>query len=760
MGGGKKATVGYRYYMSIHMGLCRGPIDELVQINAGDVRAWPIADGDSNVTSGLMFTAQGPNGMAVGQFEDGSSVMINPGPNTINTISDSGSYRINAPNLFGGDKKEGGISGSLTSMLGGSGQLVLPWIKNLMGGLVPDFRGVTTLFFDGLLTSLNPYPKKWTFRVRRTHRGWDGNVWEPDLCAIWMRRGTIKAMNGAHILYECITNRDWGRGLPRSVIRNDRWVATATTLFNENFGLCLRYSRQSDLSEFMQSVLDHIGATLYPDRETGQLCLDLLRGDYNYADLPLFTYNSGLISIEDDATNAQDDLINEVIVKWTDSITGKERSSRVQNLASHQAMGAANSSSTSLPGLPAADIALRVAQRNLKAGATSLKRFKLILDKRAWRMVTGDVFRISAPDHNIFNMVLRAGRMRTTEDGKIAVDAVMDVFGMPSTSYVSNQSSEWAPLSRSAVIAETRLVREASYLELARTQNPGDLNAADPMSGMIMTFAAKPTVMSQGYNLLTRAAGSDTSNRGAGTFAPVVTLGAPLGALQTTLTFSDAADLGLVTIGSMGVFGNEICRITEVSVGNQTIGIARGCADTIPKFHGAGERMFIVDNEFGGDEIEYVAGDTVDVKILPFTSTSELDPNLAPTNTVNIIARQGCPYPPGNVLVNGNPFTASHSGSSINITWAHRNRVTQQDRLIPHESASVTPEAGTTYRIRVYAGQSGAIVRTEQGIAGTSFTYTAAMANADGTTTPWFELDTVRNTLTSMDRYRFGATIT
>ncbi|WP_256986861.1 hypothetical protein [Pseudomonas aeruginosa] len=41
MGGRSKAqTMGYRYYMGILMGFARGPLDEMVEIKAGDRTAW------------------------------------------------------------------------------------------------------------------------------------------------------------------------------------------------------------------------------------------------------------------------------------------------------------------------------------------------------------------------------------------------------------------------------------------------------------------------------------------------------------------------------------------------------------------------------------------------------------------------------------------------------------------------------------------------------------------------------------------------
>lgn len=126
MSGGKSSeqTVGYRYYMSLHMGLCRGPIDEIVQINAGDVRAWPVPDGDSEQIGGLVTTAQGPDGMGVSQFENGTAQVVPA--SQINTWSGNGQTRIDAAKLFGGDKKEGGISGTLNVLMGAAAQIVPP----------------------------------------------------------------------------------------------------------------------------------------------------------------------------------------------------------------------------------------------------------------------------------------------------------------------------------------------------------------------------------------------------------------------------------------------------------------------------------------------------------------------------------------------------------------------------------------------------------------------------------------------------------
>lgn len=81
-GGGGDQIIGYRYFMAILMGLCRGPVDEVTEIKVGGRTAW-----SGSVT----------------------------GNTTVNVASG---------NLFGGDDKEGGIEGPLFVAMGASDQVL------------------------------------------------------------------------------------------------------------------------------------------------------------------------------------------------------------------------------------------------------------------------------------------------------------------------------------------------------------------------------------------------------------------------------------------------------------------------------------------------------------------------------------------------------------------------------------------------------------------------------------------------------------
>ncbi len=726
MGGSSDSTtIGYRYFMGVHMGIARGPLDELVEIRVGDKVAW----------SG--------------------------------SVTDDTSLYIDKPDLFGGEKKEGGIQGNLDVFMGKPTQSMPTRISSLLGGRVPGFRGVMTLFYDGLICALNPYPKTWKMRVRRTTKGWDGDPWQPDLAAIWMDDNNIKAMNGAHIIYECATNRQWGRGYPATLIDEASFLAAAQTLYDENFGMCIRWNRQDTLQSFVQSVVDHIGATIYIDRMTGLLRLDLVRGDYDANDLPLFDYSSGLLEVVEADTAARENAVNEIIVTWHDPIENEDRQVRVQNLASIQSLGAVNSQTTEYKGLPTLELATKVAQRDLRITAAALKRYNITLDRRGWRLAPGRVIRISAPDKGIVNAILRIGSVRDGDitEGSVQIEAVIDVFGLPSAVFVAQEENQWSPPDTSAQVVSNRKTREATYRDFVRALSTLELERVTSSQGAVVAMGAKPSPLSLSFDVTTRTASESFVARATGLFCPTLTVSSTIGLYDTTIYFEGGVDIGLIEVGEALQIDDEIMRIDAISINSDgqsgSFSVGRGCVDTLPATHAAGALAFFFDVGNGSDFREYVTGETVDVKMLTKTSTQVLSQSLAPTDSVTIAARQNNPLPPANMTVNGTLYgnVSSVSGAAnVVLAWAHRDRLTQLDQLIGHTEASVGPEAGVTYTIRVYRTTGSTTpIRTVTGISGTSWTYTPAMQTSDAMTTNiTFEVEAVRDALVSTQKYRFS----
>ncbi|MBS0212299.1 MAG: hypothetical protein JSR26_03845 [Proteobacteria bacterium] len=693
MGGKKKPPViGYRYYMGLHMGVTRGPVDELVAIKVGDKQAW----------SG--------------------------------SVTASGQISIDQPNLFGGDKGQGGIQGPLNVMMGEATQTAPGWLSKLHGALLPGFRKMFTLAFNGMVCAMNPNPQPWSVRCRRILKGWpNDNPWYPEkaLIALTGSDGSaIHAMNPAHILYQCAVDGGFGRGLDPGYLDDASFRRAADTLYVEGFGLCLGWKRQGPINDFVQVVIDHIGAYMGVDPSSGLLGLTLVRADYDPATLPLFTPDSGLISVTDDVTAAQETQPNEIVVQWVDPITGNGGTTRVPNVAAVQNLGATVSVTKSYVGLPTEALAQRVGLRDAIAAGAGLRAFKVQLDRRAWALRPGQAFCIGGIN-GIGRMVLRAGKREDSvlTGGTITITAVQDVFGMPATTWLGSVPSTWTPPNQTPLPCPAQAVYEASYRDLSREIAAGDLAALTPDAAYLATVGARPSGLSLGYAVATEAAGeTGFVARGSGAFTPVATLAAGIDGAATSIAFTGGIDMEQVAVGTAAYLDDEIVRIDAIDASAGTATIARGCVDTVPASHASGALLWCFDDFAGADEREYATGETVFAKLLVHTASGDLDPILAPVSTVTMAGRPARPYPPANVMIGGVLQPASVSGT-ITVTWCHRDRVLQADQLLAWADASVGPEPTTRYHLR-FADAADATLAERTDLVGTTASAVLAYTGA------------------------------
>lgn len=688
----KAQTVGFRYSFDIHGAIAKA-IDGLLQIRASGKVAW----------SGNATTSQ--------------------------TIT------INAPNLFGGDKGEGGIQGRFDLMMGDEAQpLNASLAAALGGGLVPNFRGFAGFFYSGQVTSINPYPKPWELLRYRRMNGWDGAVWYPETCAINLAGGQVRAMNPAHILYEVYTNRENGLGIDRSMLDETAFRAAALKLFNEGFGLCLGWKRSAgSLADFRDQITDHIGAYCGPDRNSGLITLKLIRDDYTVADLPLFDEDSGLLSIEEDETSSALIAPSQLLVEYTDAITGETRRARAVNQAIAQLQGGPSSETKSYPGIPTGDLAARVAQRDMRVKASNLRKYKVKLDRRGSSIGPADAFRIRSLKRGIAEVVVRAGKIEdgTLANGIITITALQDVFGLPSASFIAVPPSGYVPPDRTPYAPLLRRLMEVPYRDIAGQVDQANLALLDVTAAWVAGLAVQPSGLSISYNLTSRPGASGAFvDRGIADWCPSAQLvsGIAAAAGAAAVTLSNGIGLDRVAVGSAALVDNEIVRVDAINATAGTCTLARGCADTVPAPHLAGARIWFFDSFEGIDETEYSSGVTVQVQMLTNTSTGQLSPGMAATDSLALVGRQGRPYPPGNLRLNAAVYPAAVTGE-VTVSVSHRDRLSQADQLIDTTLGDIGPEAGTQYRFRFY---SGADLKREVVQAGTSYTYLLTTEISDG----------------------------
>jgi len=184
---------GYKYSMSAHMVICRGPVDSLSQIVYGERLAWAGA-------------AAAHSGIYIGQ-----------------------------PNLFGGDDGEGGLVGWVEYMPGTQTQARSGNIQAVQSAACPAYRGLCSLFFvQTTWASRNPYFKSVWARVTGIHADWDDEaVWYPS-------KATIKRLKGVNSSYSVtVVWSGENHAAPQSVTykiqyriagSSDLWVDAATGL--------------------------------------------------------------------------------------------------------------------------------------------------------------------------------------------------------------------------------------------------------------------------------------------------------------------------------------------------------------------------------------------------------------------------------------------------------------------------------------------------------------------------------------------------
>lgn len=677
MGKGSKPTIGFWYSMMLHFGLSL-PVDAILEIR-GDVRtAW--------------------KGEQAG----------------------SGNIRINARNLYGGEKKEGGIDGTLTVLMGEQTQTPNAYLQQVYGTAQPAYRGLCTAVFNGVVGAMNPYIKTWSFKVRGISN-WLVPVWEPTLARIG------EGMNPAHIIYRlCVEVRGWDA----SKLDLVRMKAAAQTLYDEGLGLCLKWSRSDSLDTFIATVCDHVGGLMAEDPSTGQHFLRLLRGDYDPATLPLLDA-SNVIDVQEWDVPQLDGTVNRVTVTYRDIVTNKDAAVTYENAASREAQGAAIEQQKQYPGLWNGDLAARIAARDCHAISALLVTGKLVVQRGAVDIVRGDVLAFTWTFGNvrIERMPLRVIDIDEGDstDTKLTLSVAQDVFGVPATTYNSTQPVPPPPDTAPHPITVQRLV-ESSWRDLAARLGAGDLAQVDALAGFVGSLGMPPVGVAYDYTLMTRLGTTGAyATRGSGDLVPGGQLQFAIGPTDTALALTGFVRLDQVSVGTEALIDDELVRVDAIDTQVGAVTIARGCVDTVPAAHAAGARMWFTDNHTGVDTTEYVTGEQVQALLLTRAPQGQLDPAQATPVSITLAQRAARPYPPGNLKINGATYPASVTGA-ITVTWSHRDRHVQADQLVDTTQGNIGPETGVTYTVRVYLG--GVLQSTTTGITGTSVTPTSPIAGS------------------------------
>lgn len=678
----KKVTVGYKYRMGLHLIFCHGPIDKVTQIEMDGKVAW--------------------SGNSTG-----------------------GSISISAEDLFGGEEKEGGVSGTVDLQMGLSSQAANSYLQSKLGSSIPAFRGVVGMVLRQVYIGMSPYLRRWDIWGSRIHIRQDG-------VAQWYdgKSEVLGDMNAAHIIRECLTDTQWGMGYPESDIDDASFQAAADQMFTEGMGLSLLWDKGTQLDDFIGQVLKHIDGSLYVHRTTGKFVLKLARGGYSVESLLQLNENN-VLKVSDFKRGTIGELTNSVTVVYWDYNTGKQGSVTVQDIALVAQQGATNGTTVQYPGITRGALASQVASRDLKVMSTPLASATVYANREASSLNIGDLFVLSWPRYGVTQIVMRvmSVELGNLTSNQVKITAIEDAFALGQAIYAAPPPSEWTdPISEPAP-CPYHLTFESPFWELVQRMGETEARALDVNSGFAMIAGVRPSSDATDARLMTNPGGAGYQSSSVVDFCPTALLDANITPAQTSIAIAGVVDSEAIQTATYLQVGTEIMSL--VSYSDTLLVVGRGVLDTVPVAHSIGTRIWFSDVYCETDNIEYSSGETARLKLLPTTSKGTLAIGSAPEQTLVIGARPAKPYPPAKLRLNSTAYPASILGTvDLVVTWVHRDRLQQTVSLVDTEAGSIGPEAGTTYTIELRTA-GGTLISTATGLTGLTHTFTLAVMGAN-----------------------------
>lgn len=532
--------------------------------------------------------------------------------------------------------------------------------------------------------------------------------------------------NPAHIIYECLTNTDWGMGSASTAIDVASFEAAASVLFSEHFGLSLQWTKQSSIESFISEIIDHIEATIYVNPRTGLITMKLIRDDYEIDSLPVYTPDNS--NVTKFGRRGWGETINEIIVSFTNPENEESETVIAQDLANIVTQGGIVSDSRNYYGVRVKPLAAKLAQRDLRSAATPLATCDIEVNRKGWDLLPGEVLVLNSPEDGIASMVMRIGSIDYGKPGDPTVKASLmeDVFALAAADYIippdtddDNEDEDPAP-------AANIYIQTIPYFLVINGVSAAILTGVDYPEVFAGIFASQAGDDSVQFEL------HDTNldeNIGTKSIAVRATLSDALVAEveSTILSFSGQSTGpgpeagGFMLIGEGSEDTIELCYIE--SFGDLGYVITRGILDTTPKDWPVGTPVWFLNSDMAYiDSRIRSAAEEVDYKILPRTPAGLLALSDASIVTETLTERPWLPSRPANVKADGVGFGVVDcmGVNPIPVTWANRNRLTEDAVVLAWDAATVTPEAGQT--INIYTTKlDGTILSTTTGLTGTSY---------------------------------------
>lgn len=250
---------------------------------------------------------------------------------------------------------------------------------------------------------------------------------------------SVNDMNPAHVIRECITDKEWGMGYNDDDIDDISFIYAATVMKNEGMGVSVKWSKSTSIEDFVKEILRHIDGMLYVDKNSGKFTLKLLRDDYNESELIILD-KSNISSVTNWKRNSYDDLFNTVAATYYNTQYGCASVLTITDPALVIDHGMTIQKSIEYPAFSNPEIVSKAAQRDLLGISRGLASCDITTTySAAGTLNIGDAFKVSYPEFWAATTVMRVLKI-SFGDGRnnaIKISCVQDVFFTPEVPFIT-----------------------------------------------------------------------------------------------------------------------------------------------------------------------------------------------------------------------------------------------------------------------------------------------------------------------------------
>lgn len=557
--------------------------------------------------------------------------------------------------------------------------------------------------------------------------------------------GPLPDANPARIIYDCLTDGEWGKGEDPSMIDDASFEAAAQALFNERFGLSFAYFEQDTIENFISEVLDHIKAFLFQDPSTGLWTLRLLRGDYDAASMPLLDESNCIA--ENRKRRLWGETINEIVVSYTDPNTEKPTTVAAQDLGNIAVQGGVISETREYYGIRNPLLAQVVAQRDVREAGYPLFSAQIKVSRKEFAIRPGDIRRFSWAEDQIEELVVRVMSVDygKPSDRTITLNVMEDIFSIEQAQYGSPQTTEWVNVQAYPTPLDAQIAFTAPLPSLVRAGGDIDeIDAAYPsVTGALLgdeDGSVKPDMI-EIHSEVVRSNGSANVQKITEVTPTYSSLLMRELAQEATSTIQKSQIDAILRRpgeeGEMFMLGfnepiSEVIMLESYNATTREWTVARGMWDTVPLAWPRGVRLWLLEESGSSvDPKDRASGESRTYYMLPRTSLGVLEFDDAVPLTVTYTDRPFAPFRPADAQLDGQGFggvvqRTAPFPTSIEATWKNRNRTTEDQVALSWTDDSAAMEAGQTVTLRIL-DDLGNIHDEITGLTGESHTISAAL---------------------------------